>query len=248
MLNIYKTKDMTKLNKEDKEFNPNYSQHELHLKHMLFCGGTGLGKSNAVINLISQMSQGSRGTYANIQIYTGDPEEKLYRMLKSKLGDKLTLENIDLIPRLDDNKVAGQTLLIIDDFITSSKKVLNICEEYAIRSRKRGFQVCYLTQSFYACPIKIRQQVRYIALFKIPDKRNFNSIVSTIDTDIPADIIKQVVKNATQHELNLCLIDLQNRDINKTFRRNFGLDYYQFEDENGNKRMPLLFEGSGIIN
>ena len=238
---------MKKLNEEDKEYNPSFRNHEIHLfKHFLFCGGTGTGKSNAVINLILSM----QGCFNHIHIYTADINEKLYRMLKDKLKDQLTLEEISKIPPLEQQKnFQGQQLLIIDDFITQNKKVLNTIEEYAIRSRKKLFTCCFLTQSFYTCPKKIREQIRYLVLLKLCDKRNFNLIVSTLDTDIDGDIIKKCIKNATKEELNVCLIDLQTKDANKLLRRNFESDYYILEDDEGNViNNPNLFYGSGIVN
>ena len=152
MLNIYKTKSMKKLNKEDKEYNPSFQDHQIHLfKHFLFCGGTGLGKSNAVINLILTM----QGCFSHIQIYTADPEEKLYRMLKEKLKDQNAIEDIAKVPHLSEQKAGrGQQLIIFDDFITSGKRTMTILEEYALRARKQLFTCCYLTQSYFACPNK----------------------------------------------------------------------------------------------
>lgn len=248
MLNIYKTHAMKKINAEDKEHNPAFKSHEIHLfKHLLFCGGTGLGKSNAVINFLLTM----QGAFSHVQIYTADPEEKLYRMLKEKLKDQLTIDEISKIPRLADQKSGmGQQLLIIDDFITAGKNTLNIIEEYAIRARKKLFTCCFLTQSYYACPKKIREQIRYLVLLKLCDKRNFGMIVSTLDTDISTDVIRKVIKNASSEELNVCLIDLQTKNINKMFRRNFQLEFYTLEDKEG--LIPanelMVFKGSGIMN
>jgi hypothetical protein len=167
---IYKTKAMTKINNETKEYNSSFKDHGISIfKHFLFCGGTGLGKSNAVINLIMAM----QGCFAHIQIYTADPNEPLYRMLKDKLKDSLTIDEISKIPALGEQKtLRGQLLLIVDDFITSGKGVMTKLEEYAIRSRKQLFTCCFLTQSYFPCPIKIRQQIRYLVLLKLCDKRN----------------------------------------------------------------------------
>ena len=247
MQNIYKTKSMVKINKESKEFNPSFKSHEISLfKHFLFCGGTGLGKSNAVINLLLAM----QGCFSHVQIYTADPNEPLYRMLKEKLKDNLTIEEIGKIPHLSEQKKGrGQQLLIIDDFITAGKKVMAILEEYAIRSRKDLFTCCFLTQSYYACPIKIRQQIRYLVLLKLCDKRNFNMIVSSLDSEIDPAVIRKVIKNATGEALNVALIDLQARDENKLIRRNFGLEYYKLANPDGSPiANPKLLKGSGIVN
>lgn len=248
MINIYRTKAMKKINEEDKEYNPSFNIHKIHMfKHFLFCGGTGLGKSNAVINLLLTM----QGCFSHVQIYTADPEEKLYRMLKAKLKDQLTIDEIGKIPRLGEQKSGrGQQLLIIDDFITSGKKTMQILEEYAIRGRKQLFTCCFLTQSFYACPKKIREQVRYIVLLKLCDKRNFGLIISSLDTDIDNEVIRKVIKNASKEDLNVCLIDLQTKNTNELIRRNFlAYEFYILEDPHGNPIMnPKLFDGSGIMN
>jgi len=246
MLNIYKTKSMKKFNDEDKEHNPNFKNHEIHLfKHHLLVGGTGLGKTNCVINMILAMS----GCFGNIQVFTADPNEKLYRMLKEKLQDQIIIENIEDIPSYREQKKNGQQLLIIDDFIEQPKSILTKLEEYATQSRKKLFTCVFLTQSYYSCPKKIRMQIRYLTLLKLCDKRNFGLIISSLDTDIESEVIKKVIKNATKEELNTCMIDLQARDMNKLIRRNFGLNYYILENEDGtNISNPQLFQGSGLIN
>ncbi len=245
MLNIYKTKAMEKLNKEDQEYNPNLKQHGIHLfKHHLMSGGTGLGKTNAVINLILTL----QGCFNQIQIYTSDPTEKLYLMLKNKLKDKLIIDEIQNIPPYREQKTAGQQLLVIDDFIEMPKSVMTKIEEYSTQSRKKLFTCCFLTQSFFKCPKKIREQIRYINLLKSGDKRNLNLIISSLDTDIDPKTIKNCIKSATHEALNICSIDLQQRDINKTIRRNFGNDFYVFEDSKGNHIEPEMFFASGIIN
>jgi hypothetical protein len=171
-------------------------------------------------------------------------------MLKEKLKDSLTIDEISKIPALGEQKtLRGQLLLIVDDFMTSGKGVMTKLEEYAIRSRKQLFTCCFLTQSYFACPIKIRQQIRYLVLLKLCDKRNFNMILNTLDTDIDPLVIRKVIKNATAEALNVAVIDLQTRDDNKLIRRNFGKDYYNLANKDGSYiSNPVLFKGSGIIN
>lgn len=246
MLNIYKTKSMVKYNKEDKEYNPHFKNHEIHLfKHWIFSAGTGLGKTNGVINLILTLND----CFHEIQIYTADPSEKLYAMLKEKLKDRIIIEDIKKLPPYSEQTKYGQKLLIIDDFIEQSKAVLTRIEEYSTQSRKKLFTCCFLTQSYFDCPKKIRNQVRYLVLYKPGDKSNFTMITKKLNTDIDNDIIKKVVTNATSEEMNVAVIDLQARDENKMIRRNFELNYYKFIEKDGSHiRNPKLLKGSGIIN
>jgi hypothetical protein len=106
-------------------------------------------------------------------------------------------------------------------------------------------------------PKVIRDQISYLVLLKSSDPRTLNLIISQIDTDVEPVIIKKVIKNATKHELNVCIINLNSRNINETFRRNItnpqknGFDYYTLEDNNGNNldiENIELFDNSGIIN
>ena len=51
-------------------------------------------------------------------------------MLKEKLKDSLTIDEIAKIPSLSEQKGGrGQQLLIVDDFITSGKAVMTKLEE-----------------------------------------------------------------------------------------------------------------------
>ena len=83
MYNVYKTKGLIeKLNKEDQDWNPDFEKHQIHVKkHFMVAAGTSLGKTNAIINLISVL----KGAWSHVYVYTADPNEKLYLHLQSKL-------------------------------------------------------------------------------------------------------------------------------------------------------------------
>jgi hypothetical protein len=219
---------------------------------MLITAPSGLGKTNFITNYI--ISQNN--TFGHIYIYAGDPNEDIYEMLKHTIPkDQITVDSIDHMPALSEFKTTEiQKLIIVDDWINSGKKILEQVTEFAIRCRKKNFTLCMLSQSYFAVPKKIREQIRYLVLLKSTDTRNLNLILSTIDTDIDKETIKKIIKNATRETLNSCIIDLQNREINKTFRKNINnpngkIDYYILEDENNNEIKNVeLFSGSGIIN
>jgi len=244
---------MEKYNENMKEFNPSYSQHniKLFMNHLLV-GKPGSGKTNQVLNIIERC----QGCFSKIQIYTPNNEgEPLYLMMEERLNKQkegtVILEDIKNIPYLcDQPKGQGQQLIIIDDFITQGKKIMTIVEEYAIRGRQQLFTILFLSQSYYATPVKIRATIRYLCLLKITDKRNMDMIISTIASDIPSGILMKCIKNAVKFKMNVAVIDLQADDNNKIVRRNYGVDeYYIVEDENEEPiQNPKLFLTSGIKN
>ena len=244
MFNVYKTQSMKKFNGE-KDVNPHFSKHNINVKkHMLVCGMTGSGKSNFIVNLLSQMSD----TFKHIYIFTKMPNEPIYQMLKEKLGDDLTLARIEEVPNPDELKSVGQSLCIFDDFLAESSNIFKKLVEYAIVTRKKYFSCVYLTQNYYSVPKILREQCTYLALLSMTDKRNLSLIVSTLSIDVDASTIKRIIANATKNPLNICLIDIRNRDLNKKFRRNWS-DFYILEDKNGEPLNTItLYGGSGLLN
>ena len=119
-------------------------------------------------------------------------------------------------------------------------------------SRKFGMMCMFLAQSFFPVSPTIRANIGYLVLLSLASKKAINMILKTLDfpIDNENDILRALVKNATQHKLNVCIIDINTTDINKKIRRNF-TDYYILEDKNNNEiniRDINLFSGSGILN
>lgn len=246
MLNIYKTKKMRE-HLVPNEYNPQYNKHFLNINcHYCISGMTGCGKSNFIINYILNMHD----TFSHIYIYTKKPDEPLYQMLKKELKKDCTLDSIDNLPTLQEIKQdkQEQKLIIFDDFITCDKQTLQKIETYAIMARKELFTCFYLTQKFVSCPIKIRDQIRYLIMMKMADKTSMNNIISRVDSDISKDNIYKIVRNATKFKLNTCTIDLQAITPNMQFRRNFS-DFYKVVDDEGNPLTNIeLYQTDGIIN
>ena len=245
MKNIYKTKQMKEYLPDD-EFNPHFKDHKMHInKHMVIAAGTGLGKSNFIVNYIIQL----QNTFEHIYIFTKDPTESIYVMMKDKIGDAMTLESVDKVPSLKEIKKYHQSLIIFDDFITSGKAIINRLEEYSIMARKHGFTCIYLTQSYFATPVKLRQNVRYLTLLSLTNKRNLDMIISQLSIDVSKETIKKVVANATRFKMNVCIIDLLSKEnVNNIFRRNF-TEFYEIVDEDNEELANIqMYEKDGIIN
>ena len=75
-------------------------------------------------------------------------------------------------------------------------------------------------------------------------------IISTIASDIPANILKQCIKNAMFFPLNVAVIDLQATDNNKIVRRNYEVNnFYIVENKDGTLiQNPKIFMTTGITN
>lgn len=244
MLNFYNLKSFQDEDEIETD-NPNFDKHEMHLNHYCIIGPTGAGKSNCVLNLLRTLDD----CFTDIQIYTSDPDEKLYRKLKEK-NKHITVEKLDKIPNLSEQRGRDQKLIIFDDFIVNKNKaIIEKIDDYAFRSRKQGFTCVFLTQSYFETTAIIRSSCRYMVLLRVGDKNNFNNIIRRIDTEVEPNVLKKVIRNASKEELNFAVIDLQFKDVNKMIRKNYGLNYYTLIDENDELiNNPALFNGSGIIN
>jgi hypothetical protein len=245
------------------QHNPFFKEHNLSLQHGLYVGESGAGKTSACMSYLQTM----QGCFKTIQIYCGMPHEKIYKMIAEHktLKDKIKISHISEVPAYDDNNPCKdeneQHLIIFDDFITSSKSVLNIVEKYVTMGRKYGYTCLFLSQSFFLDCLKIiRNNVRYVVLLNIPDEITMNNIVRTVGIQqIPKDIIKKIIRNSTKEELNIMVIDKKSRDINKKFRRNYNvtldgktyppIEYYKLLDDNDKVIENVkLYNGSGIVN
>ena len=102
----------------------------------------------------------------------------------------------------------------------------------------------YLSQSYFEIPLLIRQQVRYLMLFELGDDNNLKQIIRRINRNILKGVVQKIIENACAKEFSMCFIDLQQRDINKKFRRNFvniktnKVEYYKIKNDDGSN-IPL---------
>ena len=243
MLNIYKTGKAKKF--LDSEWhNPNYRNSQLHPKHMLVCGGSGTGKTNFLLNLLMQFPD----TFHKVTIVTTLAHEALYDLLQDQLKDRCEIITLRDLPPPSQLDSTTPKLVVFDDFVHVSTAQAKIIEEYAILSRKKMCMCVFLAQSFYAVSKIVRQQVRYIVLLNMTDARNLNAIASSLGCELTPSVLKAVIRNATAHALNVCLIDVHERDLNnKKLRRNFS-DFYTFVEQGNEMRPAQMYEGSGILN
>mgnify|MGYP003385017953 CR=1 FL=1 len=223
MENIYESKAMKKF-LDDDEYNPRKHIHNLDInKIFMVLGPTGSGKTNFLVNLMKQYQD----TFEQIIIYTADIHEPIYEMLNDQ-SDQISVKTLNEIESLSSVDKVQQKLIIWDDFITLNKKQMVVLEEYAIRARKLFCTQVFLTQNYYSVPTKIRNQVRYLVILKLTNKRNLSLIVQGLPVDIDVPTLKKIVLDATEQKFSVCLLDLASSNPNETIRRNF-TEYYRIE-------------------
>jgi hypothetical protein len=226
IINFYELDEVKAFKK--KTINPNFKNHGIKVPfRAVIIGASGSGKTNVVLNLISQM----KNTFNMIYIYTRNKAEPLYEYLESKIGDEFLEihEGLDELKNKKDDDYIGQSLVIFDD-LCMEKDQTCIAELY-IRGRKikGGISLCYLSQSYFKIPSTVRQQSQYIILKKIPNVRNIKMLLAEYSLNASKEQILNMYKFCVDGDfLNFLLIDLETSNSN--YRKGFNeiLDHTMF--------------------
>jgi DNA helicase HerA-like ATPase len=154
----------TKKQKLDKNFK---KHHVLPKSMILALGGTGTGKTNALMDLLDKKND----VWHNIIIFNpNNTDEPLYNLLQSKIPDVELINDIDEGPHVqefDDKNKSKSKLIVFDDFINLNKKQMAVLADYAISSRKFAFTCVFMSQSYTSIPKIISRNCNYIMIFKI---------------------------------------------------------------------------------
>jgi hypothetical protein len=226
LTNFYEVKGVKKYMKDT--HNPNYKIHGIKVPfRMLIIGASGTGKTSTLLNLIKVMSN----TFNRICIITKDKQEPLYQYLFDATGGKkgnVTIENFDDkgLPDLKEFNSETNSLIVMDDLVNQSEKEQKPIADYFIRARKKGVSLVYISQSFYAIPKMIRNNVNYIILKQVSSQRNLQMILKDFSLGITKEDAIELYKDATKEFTSFLLLDLDNPK--KAFRR--GWDHvYELE-------------------
>jgi hypothetical protein len=200
-----------------KQHNPNYDIHGIKTPfRMLIIGGSGAGKTQTFMNILHNFGN----TFQNIFIITKNKKEPLYEYLEDKASkDGLqVLEGITNAPNLDDLNKEEQTLIVMDDLVLEKNQ--KQLEEYFIRARKLNCSLIYISQSYYAVPRLIRQNLTYLVVKRLNTLRDLFRIMSEYSLGVEKDELKKIYDKATDTKQNFLLVDLEEAPENR-FRKNF---------------------------
>ena len=184
-------------NENKTKHNANWSYISDHLYRILIIGGSGSGKTNALLNLIEDQPDIDK-----IYLYAKDPYEGKYQFLINKresvglkhFNDPKTFiensndmhdvyKNIDHYNPDKENKI----LIVFDDMtadIINNKKLNAIVTELFIRGRKQNISLVFITQSYFKVPKSVRLNTTDFFIMKIPNKRELQQTAINHSSDI----------------------------------------------------------------
>jgi len=201
-----------------KQHNPNYEIHGIKTPfRMLIIGGSGAGKTQTFLNILHNFGD----TFNNIYIVTKNKDEPIYNYLEDKLGEKgLSIsEGIASAPDLDKLDKEEQTLIVLDDLVLEKNQ--KALEEYFIRARKLNCSLIYISQSYFAVPRMIRQNLTYLVIKRLNTLKDLFRILNEYSLGVDKKELKEIYDAATkENKQDFLLVDLEESPENR-FRKNF---------------------------
>ena len=190
--------------------NPNWPYIPDHPCRILIIGGSGSGKTNALLNLINNQPDIDK-----IYLYAKDPYEDKYHFLINKresigLKDfndpKAFIEysndmhdvygNINYYNPDKENKI----LIVFDDMIAdmiNNKKLNSIVTELFIRGRKLNISLVFITQSYFKVPKDVRLNTTHFFIMKVPNKRELQQLAISHSSDMDFKDFIRIYKKCT---------------------------------------------------
>ena len=202
------------------EHNSKWSYIPDHPYRILIVGGSGSGKTNALLNLINNQSDIDK-----IYLYAKDPYESKYEYLINK-REKVGLDHFDdpktfmeysndmqdVYKNIEDyNPIKKRKMLIvfyymIADMINNNK--LNpIVTELFIRGRKLNIYIVFITQSYFKVPKDVRLNSTHFFIMKIPNKRELQQIALNHSSDINFKDFMNIYKKCTTEPYSFLVND-----------------------------------------
>jgi len=210
-----------------KTHNPHFDTHHIKLPfRMIIAGNSGSGKTQTLLNLLYNMPD----TFEKIFIVTKNKDEPLYNYLEDKLGkDGLTIkEGLTELPDVDSLDKEQNNLIVLDDLVNEPLKQQRPVADFFIRARKKNASIIYISQSFYAVPKLIRDNINYLIIKQVSSMKNLTMICRECSLGIDKKQLKKIYEDATQKKQDFLLIDLEG-DKDERFRKNFD-EIYVIED------------------
>ena len=212
--------------KRDAKLDKNFKKHHIMPNSMICCiGGTGSGKSNALMEMLSRMNE---KFYDIIYFNPVSSDEPLINLLKTKIPELKLYNDINELPELstfDNDEKDLEKLFIADDIINMNKKDFKKINEYLTGGRKMGFTCYIMGQNYTGLNKTIVRNCHYFMLFRLNDNITINNIIRNHNVNgVKKDKFKELYLDATSEPMNFFMIDLRGKPETH-LRKNF-LNFY----------------------
>ena len=206
-------------NENKKEHNLNWPYIPDHPYRILIIGGSGSGKTNALLNLIEDQPDIDK-----IYLYAKDPYEDKYQYLINKresvgishLNDpkafiEYSNDMHDVYKKIDNYNLdkENKILIVFDDMIADmiNKKLNSIVTELFIRGRKLNISLVSISQSYFKVPKDGRNNSTHFFIMKILNNRELQQITINHSSDINAWDFIEIYRKYADNPYSFSVID-----------------------------------------
>ena len=200
--------------------NPNWPYIPDHPYRILIIGGSGSGKTNALLNLINNQPDIDK-----IYLYAKDPYEDKYQLLINKresMGLKYfnnpkafieySNDMYDIYKNINDYNLdkENKILTVFDNMIAdmiNNKKLNSIVTELFIRGRKLNISLVFITQSYFKVPKDVRLNTTHFFILKIPTERELQQIAKNHSSDIDFKDFVRIYKKCMDKPFSFLVSD-----------------------------------------
>jgi len=222
--NLYKIMSKDLLKNKYKNYNKHAPQHPARI---LISGPSGSGKTNLAVNIVHQM-----GNFDNVIIICKNPDEPMLKFLsirlkKLKVPCKISIKLSDLPSMNNSTKEKiekdelDQTLIIFDDMVAESNKVLKLIYPYFSMGRHHGFSTMFITQSFFKTPKFIRDNCTDFFFLKTSDQNDIKNIINRFTGILDKETLLSMYLKATKNKFDFFWISPDHSDDKKKYRSSF---------------------------
>ena len=181
-----------------------------HPYRILIIGGSGSGKTNALLNLINNQPDIDK-----IYLYAKDPYEAKYQFLIKK-RESTGLNNFndpkafieysndmqDVYKYINEyNPDKERKIQIVFNFMIAdminNKKLNSIVTDLFIRGKKLNISLVFITQSYFKIPKYVRLNSTHVFIMEIPNKRELQQIALNHSSDINSKDFIRIYKKCT---------------------------------------------------
>lgn len=223
LFNWYNTKAMKKIMPEEEKYD--YEATGIKPNSRILCvGTTGSGKTQALLHYVRL----SPFLFSRIIVFYKE-SEYMYELLNTSLNHQVEFHNdLKQLPKLTDMRKdmdpKERILLVLDDWMLELKNYPNV-NDYLIYGRKKNITLFCLAQNYFTIPKVLRNQMTYLLLFEMVQKKDINLILSEYDNENKE--LLPIYKSIIKQPLNFMKIQTVSCDANKKISRNF-TDYIEF--------------------